>query len=94
VWRIPASGLRRSFPTPYPIFRIAVRDRPTRGGHWARRLNYLRSREADAVLTANSVNWGGAEFSNRNLAILAGEQAAASVMPQIKAKLKAKQQAQ
>ena len=35
---------------------------------------------------------GGADFNGRNLAILAGEQAAAAVMPQIKARLKAKQQ--
>jgi NTE family protein len=35
---------------------------------------------------------GSSDFNGRNLAILAGEQAAAAAMPQIKAKLKAKQQ--
>jgi NTE family protein len=34
---------------------------------------------------------GSADFNGRNLAVLAGEQAAAAVMPQIKARLKAKQ---
>ena len=34
---------------------------------------------------------GGNDFAGRNLAILAGEQAAAAAMPQIKARLKARQ---
>jgi NTE family protein len=34
---------------------------------------------------------GSADFNGRNLAVLAGEQAAAGVMQQLKAKLKAKQ---
>jgi NTE family protein len=58
------------------------------------RLNHFELKEADIVITPNLGNMGSADFSNRNLAILAGEQAAASVMPQIKAKLKAKQQGQ
>ncbi len=56
------------------------------------RLNHFELKEADVVITPNLGNMGSADFSNRNLAILAGEQAAAAVMPQIKAKLKAKQQ--
>jgi len=35
---------------------------------------------------------GSSDFAGRNRAILAGEQAAAAVMPQLKAKLRAKQQ--
>lgn len=56
------------------------------------RLNHFELREADIVITPNLGNMGSADFNNRNLAILAGEQAAAAAMPQIKAKLKAKQQ--
>ncbi|KFI05838.1 patatin-like phospholipase family protein [Massilia sp. BSC265] len=58
------------------------------------RLNHFELKEADIVITPNLGNMGSADFSNRNLAILAGEQAAAAVMPQIKARLKAKQQGQ
>lgn len=58
------------------------------------RLNHFELKEADIVITPNLGNMGSADFSNRNLAILAGEQAAAAVMPQIKAKLKARQQGQ
>jgi NTE family protein len=56
------------------------------------RLNHFELKEADVVITPALGNMGSADFNSRNLAILAGEQAAASVMPQIKAKLKAKQQ--
>lgn len=56
------------------------------------RLNHFELREADIVITPNLGNMGSADFNNRNLAILAGEQAAAAAMPQIRAKLKAKQQ--
>ena len=56
------------------------------------RLNYYELKEADIVITPALGNMGSADFNNRNLAILAGEQAAAGVMAQIKAKLKAKQQ--
>ncbi|MGH8854457.1 MAG: patatin-like phospholipase family protein [Telluria sp.] len=58
------------------------------------RLNYFELKEADIVITPALGNMGSGDFSSRNLAILAGEQAAASVMPQLKAKLKAKQQPQ
>lgn len=56
------------------------------------RLNHFELKEADVVITPALGNMGSSDFGNRNLAILAGEQAAAAVMPQIKAKLKAKQQ--
>jgi NTE family protein len=58
------------------------------------RINHFELREADIVITPALGKMGSADFNGRNLAILAGEQAAASVMPQIKAKLKAKQQPQ
>lgn len=54
------------------------------------RLNHYELKDADIVITPALGNMGSADFNNRNLAILAGEQAAAAVMPQIKAKLKAK----
>jgi NTE family protein len=56
------------------------------------RLNYFELKEADIVITPALGNMGSGDFNSRNLAILAGEQAAASVMPQIKARLKAMQQ--
>lgn len=56
------------------------------------RINHFELKEADIVITPALGKMGSADFNGRNLAILAGEQAAASVMPQIKAKLKAKQQ--
>ncbi|MBQ5941222.1 MULTISPECIES: patatin-like phospholipase family protein [unclassified Massilia] len=56
------------------------------------RLNHYELKEADIVITPALGNMGSADFNSRNLAILAGEQAAASVMSQLKAKLKAKQQ--
>jgi NTE family protein len=56
------------------------------------RLNHFELKEADIVITPALGNMGSADFTSRNLAILAGEQAAAQLMPQIKAKLKAKQQ--
>ncbi|OON64693.1 esterase [Massilia sp. KIM] len=57
------------------------------------RLNHYELKDADIVITPALGNMGSADFNNRNLAILAGEQAAAAVMPQIKAKLKAKAEA-
>jgi NTE family protein len=57
------------------------------------RLNHFELKEADIVITPALGNMGSSDFGSRNLAILAGEQAAAAVMPQIKVKLKAKQQA-
>lgn len=56
------------------------------------RLNHYELKDADIVITPGLGTMGGGDFNSRNLAILAGEQAAAAVMPQLKAKLKAKQQ--
>lgn len=56
------------------------------------RLNHFELKDADIVITPPLGTMGSSDFNGRNLAVLAGEQAAASVMPQIKAKLKAKQQ--
>lgn len=47
-------------------------------------------KEADVVITPPLGTMGSADFNGRNLAVLAGEQAAAAVMPQLKAKLAAK----
>ena len=55
------------------------------------RLNHFELKEADIVITPALGKMGSADFNGRNLAILAGEQAAAAVMPQIKAKLAARQ---
>jgi NTE family protein len=56
------------------------------------RLNHFELKDADVVITPALGTMGSSDFNGRNLAILAGEQAAAAAMPQIKAKLKAKQQ--
>ncbi|MES2153493.1 MAG: patatin-like phospholipase family protein [Pseudomonadota bacterium] len=56
------------------------------------RLNHYELKDADVVIAPSLGKMGGGDFNGRNLAILAGEQAAAAAMPQIKAKLKAKQQ--
>ncbi|MET0857584.1 MAG: patatin-like phospholipase family protein, partial [Telluria sp.] len=56
------------------------------------RLNHYELKDADVVISPRLGTMGGGDFAARNQAILAGEQAAAAVMPQIKAKLKAKQQ--
>ena len=56
------------------------------------RLNHYELKDADIVITPSLGTMGGGDFQSRNLAILAGEQAAAAVMPQIKTRLKAKQQ--
>lgn len=55
------------------------------------RLNHFELKDADIVITPALGNMGSSDFAGRNLAILAGEQAAAAAMPQIKAKLKLKQ---
>lgn len=55
------------------------------------RLNHFELKDADVVITPALGNMGSSDFAGRNLAILAGEQAAAAVMPQLKARLKAKQ---
>ena len=56
------------------------------------RLNHYELKDADIVISPSLGTMGGGDFGARNLAILAGEQAAAAVMPQLKAKLKARQQ--
>jgi NTE family protein len=55
------------------------------------RLNQHELKDADIVITPALGTMGSADFNGRNLAVLAGEQAAASVMQQLKAKLKARQ---
>ena len=55
------------------------------------RLNHFELKDADVVVTPSLGAMGSADFNGRNLAVLAGEQAAAAVMPQLKAKLKARQ---
>jgi NTE family protein len=55
------------------------------------RLNHYELKDADIVIQPALGKMAGNDFASRNLAILAGEQAAAAVMPQIKAKLKARQ---
>jgi len=56
------------------------------------RLNFFELKEADIVIAPALGAMGSSDFAGRNRAILAGEQAAAAMMPQIKAKLRAKQQ--
>ena len=56
------------------------------------RLNVHELKDADIVIQPALGKMAGNDFASRNLAILAGEQAAAAAMPQIKAKLKAAQQ--
>jgi NTE family protein len=55
------------------------------------RLNQLELKNADVVITPALGAMGSADFTGRNLAVLAGEQAAAGVMADLKARLKAKQ---
>ena len=55
------------------------------------RLNQLELKDADIVITPALGGMGGADFNGRNLAVLAGEQAAAGVMAELKARLKARQ---
>jgi len=55
------------------------------------RINQLELKDADVVITPALGAMGSADFNGRNLAVLAGEQAAAGVMAQIKAKLLARQ---
>ncbi|WP_332878748.1 patatin-like phospholipase family protein [Massilia sp. S19_KUP03_FR1] len=56
------------------------------------RLNFFELKEADIVIAPALGAMGSSDFAGRNRAILAGEQAAAAMMPQIKAKLRARQQ--
>jgi NTE family protein len=55
------------------------------------RINQLELKDADVVITPALGAMGSADFNGRNLAVLAGEQAASAVMTQLKARLKAKQ---
>jgi NTE family protein len=55
-------------------------------------INRLEMKDADIVITPSLGAMKGSDFSRRNLAILAGEQAAASVMPELRAKLRMKRE--
>jgi len=55
------------------------------------RLNSFELKDADVVIQPALGKMAGNDFAGRNTAILAGEQAAAAMMPQIKARLLAKQ---
>jgi NTE family protein len=55
------------------------------------RLNQHELKDADVVITPALGAMGSADFNGRNLAVLAGEQAAASAMAQLKARLRARQ---
>ena len=55
-------------------------------------INQHELKDADIVIQPALGKMGGNDFASRNLAIMAGEQAAAALMPQIKARLKAAQQ--
>ncbi|MBK4734047.1 patatin-like phospholipase family protein [Noviherbaspirillum pedocola] len=52
-------------------------------------INRTEMADADVVITPKLGAMKGSDFNGRNLAILAGEQAASEAMPQIRAKLKA-----
>ena len=53
------------------------------------RINHYELKDADIVIQPSLGAMKGNDFGGRNLAILAGEQAVAAAMPQIKQKLKA-----
>lgn len=55
------------------------------------RLNHFELKDADVVIQPRLGTMKSQDFTSRNQAILAGEQAAFAVMNQLKAKLKAKQ---
>ncbi|MFL6717307.1 MAG: patatin-like phospholipase family protein [Burkholderiaceae bacterium] len=55
-------------------------------------INRLEMKDADIVITPSLGAMKGSDFSGRNLAILAGEQAAASIMPELQAKLMMKRE--
>lgn len=55
-------------------------------------INYYELREADIVIQPRLGSMKGNDFPGRNVAILAGEQAAVGAMPEIKQKLKAKRE--
>jgi NTE family protein len=56
------------------------------------RINQYELKEADIVIQPSLGAMKGNDFNGRNLAILAGEQAAAAVMTQLKQKLKARRE--
>ena len=55
-------------------------------------INRLEMKDADIVITPSLGAMKGSDFGGRNLAILAGEQAAAAVMPDLRARLRMKQE--
>jgi NTE family protein len=55
-------------------------------------INRLEMKDADVVITPSLGAMKGNDFGGRNLAILAGEQATAAVLPDLRAKLKAKRE--
>jgi NTE family protein len=54
------------------------------------RINQFELKDADVVILPALGKMAGNDFNGRNQAILAGEQAAFAVMPQLKARLEAK----
>ena len=56
-------------------------------------INRLEMKDADVVITPSLGAMKGSDFNGRNLAILAGEQAAAAALPELRARLKAKREA-
>lgn len=55
-------------------------------------INYFELKDADIVIRPGLGSMKGNDFNGRNLAILAGEQAAMAAMPEIKRKLKVKRE--
>jgi len=55
-------------------------------------INRLEMKDADVVITPSLGAMKGNDFNGRNLAILAGEQAAAAALPDLRAKLKARRE--
>jgi NTE family protein len=55
-------------------------------------INRLEMKDADIVITPSLGAMKGSDFSGRNLAILAGEQAAAAMMPELRTKLRLKRE--
>ena len=56
-------------------------------------INQFELKEADIVIRPDLGTMGGSDFASRNAAILAGEQAATAVLPEIKKKLAARRAA-
>ncbi len=55
-------------------------------------INHYELKEADVVIAPSLGAMKGSDFDSRNLAILAGEQAAMAALPAIRQKLQAKRQ--